>query len=72
MLQIINEVAKVATEKAMKRSAHEDKDLSTLLTEELIKEAQKKSRKLTDQSKASDHKNIFETIIAPGEDIDNN
>lgn len=59
MLQIINEVAKVATEKAMKRSAHEDKDLSTLLTEELIKAAQKKSHnanlavKQCDQNKNS-------------------
>lgn len=71
MLQIINEVAKVATEKAMERSSHEDKDLSTLLTEELIKEAQKKSRKLTDQSKASDNEYLFNSIIAPREDIDN-
>lgn len=73
MLQIINEVAKVAAEKAVERSKHEEKSLSTLLSEELTKEAQKKSRKLTDQSKASDlNKNIFETIIAPGEGIDNN
>ena len=72
MLQIINEVAKVAAEKAIERSKHEEKSLSTLLSEELTKEAQKKSRKLTDQSKASDNKNNFETIIAPREDIDNN
>lgn len=67
MLHYINKVA----ERTQQRMEKEGGNLKSILADELMKEAQKKSRKLTDQSKASDHKNIFETIIAPGEDIDN-
>lgn len=68
MLHYINKVA----ERTQQRMEKEGGNLKDILADELMKEAQKKSRKLTDQSKESDHKNIFETIIAPGQDIDNN
>ena len=41
------------------------------LKEAVAKILEEESRKLTDQSKASDLENKFNSIIAPGEDIDN-
>jgi|GEM_PF-1269162 len=72
MLKIINDIAKEVAIKTQERLRTEGGDLQTIISEELVNEVQKKSRKLTDQSKASDlNKNNFETIIAPGEGIDN-
>lgn len=72
MLKIINDIAKEVAIKTQERLRTEGGDLQTIIAEELLNETQKKSRKLTDQSKASDHnKNNFENIIAPGEGIDN-
>lgn len=72
MLKIINDIAKEVAIRTQERFKNEGGELQTIITEELLKEAQKNSRKFTDQSKASDHnKNNFETIIAPGEGIDN-
>ena len=73
MLKIINDIAKNVAIRTQERLKNEGGELQTIITEELLNEAQKKSRKLTDQSEASDHtKNNFETIIAPGVGIDNN
>lgn len=72
MLKIINDIAKEVAMKTQERLRTEGGHLQTIISEELLNEIQKKSRKLTDQSKASDHnKNNFETIIALGEGIDN-
>lgn len=68
MIELINDVAK----RTQLRYEKEGGNLKDILAEELTKEAQKKSRKLTDQSKASDHENLFNSIIHQGEDIDNN
>ncbi len=59
MLKIINDIAKEVAMKTQERLKTEGGDLQTIISEELLNEVQKKSRKLTDQSKASDHnKNI--------------
>ncbi len=59
MLKIINDIAKEVAMKTQERLKIEGGDLQTIISEELLNEVQKKSRKLTDQSKASDHnKNI--------------
>ena len=67
MLHYINKVA----ERTQQRMEKEGGNLKDILADELMKEAQKKSRKLTDQSKASDNEYLFNSIIAPREDIDN-
>lgn len=72
MLKIINDIAKEVAIRTQERLKSEEGELQTIITEELLNEAQKRSRKLTDQSNASDHKkNNFETIISPGEGIGN-
>jgi len=59
MLKIMNDIAKEVAMKTQERLKIEGGDLQTIISEELLNEVQKKSRKLTDQSKASDHnKNI--------------
>lgn len=69
MLHYINKVA----ERTQQRMEKEGGNLKDILADELMKEAQKKSHKANLAVKQCDQsKNIFETIIAPGEDIDNN
>lgn len=69
MIELINDVAK----RTQLRYEKEGGNLKDILAEELTKEAQKKSRKLTDQSKASDlNKNSIDDIVPPGTDLDNN
>jgi len=50
MLKIINDIAKEVAIRTQERFKNEGGELQTIITEELLKEAQKKSRKLTDQS----------------------
>lgn len=54
VLKIINDIAKEVAIKTQERLKTEGGDLQTIISEELLNEVQKKSRKLTDQSKASD------------------
>lgn len=69
MIELINDVAK----RTQLRYEKEGGNLKDILAEELLRESQKKSRKLTDQSKASDlNKNSIEDIVPPGTDLDNN
>lgn len=69
MIELINDVAK----RTQLRYEKEGGNLKDILAEELTKEAQKKSRKLTDQSKASDlNKNSIDDIVSLGTDLDNN
>ena len=64
MLKIINDVAKEVAIRTQERLKSEEGELQTIITEEILNEAQKRSRKLTDQSKASDHNKIYNSIIS--------
>ena len=69
MIELINDVAK----RTQLRYEKEGGNLKDILAEELLRESQKKSRKLTDQSKASDlNKNSIDDIVSLGTDLDNN
>jgi hypothetical protein len=72
MLKIINDIAKDVAIKTQERLKNEGGELQTIITEELLKEVQKKSHNANLQVKQSDHTQLFNNIIAPGEGIDNN
>lgn len=69
--QAMNRLLNRVVDSVQSRKA-EDTPLNQIISEELIRAAQEESRPLTDQSKANDHENLFNSIIAPGKDIDNN